>query len=155
MVDGLKKFSEDDFVEKTDLIYYYFSMHKIIPFALVGVGGFLGAIARYSVAIYFSKNTSLYFPFATFIVNILGCFLIGILSYIVVYVKILEPDYVRYFFSIGFVGAFTTFSTFELEISNLVNDKAYILSIIYILSSLLIGFLAVRLGAFFGRVITH
>lgn len=130
-------------------------MQKIIPFALVGIGGFLGAIARYGVAIFFSRNTSLYFPFATFVVNILGCFLIGFLSYIAVYVKIFEPDYIRYFFSIGFVGAFTTFSTFEMEISNLINDKAFILAIIYILSSLFIGFLAVKLGIFLGKVLTQ
>lgn len=130
-------------------------MQKIIPFILVGVGGFFGAIARYGVAIFFSKNTSLYFPFATFIVNIVGCFLIGLLSYIAVYVKILEPEYIRYFFSIGFVGAFTTFSTFELEVSNLINDKAFLLAIIYILSSLLLGFLAVKLGILLGKVLTQ
>lgn len=130
-------------------------MQKIIPFVLVGVGGFFGAIARYGVAIFFSKNTSLYFPFATFVVNIVGCFLIGLLSYIAVYVKILEPEYIRYFFSIGFVGAFTTFSTFELEISNLINDKAFLLAIIYILSSLLLGFIAVKLGILLGKVLTQ
>lgn len=128
-------------------------MQKIIPFALVGVGGFLGAIARFGVAIFFSRNTSLYFPFATFFVNILGCFFIGFLSYIAVYVKILEPEYIRYFFSIGFVGAFTTFSTFELEISNLINDKAFMLAIIYILSSLFFGFIAVKLGISLGKVL--
>jgi CrcB protein len=126
------------------VIYYYFKMQNLVPFILVGVGGFFGAIARYVVAIYFSKNTTLYFPFATFLVNILGCFMIGFLSYVAIYVKILEPEYIRYFFSIGFVGAFTTFSTFELEIYNLIGDKAIILALIYVFSSLIIGFLAVK-----------
>ncbi|MCX7771028.1 MAG: fluoride efflux transporter CrcB [Proteobacteria bacterium] len=130
-------------------------MQKIIPFILVGIGGFFGAIARYGVALYFSKNPTLYFPFATFVVNILGCFLIGFLSYIAIYVKIVQPEYIRYLLSIGFVGAFTTFSTFELEIYNLINDKALLLALIYVLSSIFVGFFAVRVGIYTGKLLTN
>lgn len=129
-------------------------MKKLFPFLLIGIGGFFGAIARFCIAQLFAKTYSSYFPFATFVTNIIGCFIIGVLSYISVYVKIIDPDYVRYLLSIGFVGAFTTFSTFELETYNLVNDNAYILALIYIFLSIILGFVAVRVGITVGRIFT-
>jgi len=128
-------------------------MNKLIPYLLVGLGGFFGAISRFLIAQFFSKGYSSYFPFHTFITNIIGCFIIGILSFIAVHVKVVDPDYVRYILSIGFVGAFTTFSTFELEIYTLFSDNAYILALLYILLSIFFGFIAVKFGISFGKLI--
>ncbi len=130
-------------------------MNKLIPYILVGIGGFFGAIARFLIAQIFSRSYTTYFPFHTFFTNIIGCFFIGILSFIAVHVKVVDPDYVRYILSIGFVGAFTTFSTFELETYTLFYDNAYILALLYILLSVLLGFIAVKLGISFGKILAN
>jgi len=121
-------------------------MNKLIPFILVGIGGFLGANARFIVGRIFTKYFTLYFPFGTLFINVSGSFLLGIVGYIAVYLKILDPDYFRYLFGIGFLGAYTTFSTFEYEINSLMDDGAILLSGLYILSSVILGLIAVKLG---------
>lgn len=121
-------------------------MKKLIPFLLVGIGGFLGANARYLTGRIFSKFFSFYFPISTFFVNITGCFLLGIVGYIAIYLRILDPDYFRYFLGIGFLGAFTTFSTFEYETNSLFEDGSFVVAAFYVFSSVVIGFIAVRLG---------
>lgn len=121
-------------------------MRKYLPFLLVGVGGFLGANARFLIGRFFSRFITFYFPFSTFFINITGSFFLGVVGYIAVYMRIVEPDYFRYLFGIGFLGAYTTFSTFEYETNSLIEDGAFLVALIYIVASVVFGLIAVKVG---------
>lgn len=111
---------------------------------LVGVGGFFGSIARYGVKLLTDKYLPFNFPYATLIVNLLGCFIIGLLFG---YVDRNHADSTLWMtVGIGFCGAFTTFSTFAMENNFLVADKQSTTAIIYMLISVVAGILLCRMG---------
>ena len=106
----------------------------------VCLGGFFGAMARYYLSNQIGKVTNLSFPIATFIINIFGCFLIGV---------VLNFDFsqsVYLLIALGFLGAFTTFSTFAVEVIQLVEKKQYVIALIYIISSGIIGISCTIIG---------
>jgi fluoride exporter len=112
---------------------------------LVGLGGFLGSVARYLIAVLFAGYLSSTFPFATLAVNIAGCFLIGILVALSDRSNILSPEW-RIFLTTGFCGGFTTFSTFSYESLRLMQDGEFLYLAINVLLSVAIGFAATYLG---------
>ena len=113
---------------------------------IIGIGGFLGAISRYYlsgwVQNYFLKETL--FPIGTFSVNIFGSLLLGFFHTLLLE-KNIDPS-LRLFINMGFLGAFTTFSTFSLETMNLIEDKEYFYSMINIFMSCVMGLIGVWLG---------
>ncbi len=119
-------------------------------FLVVGLGGFLGAIARYSVGIWIDALWRRDFPLATFIVNITGCFILGLFL-------TLAPERMpigplpRLPVATGFVGAYTTFSTFEYETQRLTTTGAFGWALVNVLTSVVAGFLAVKLGVMLAR----
>ena len=118
----------------------------ILNFLIVGTGGFLGSIGRYllSGAVYkiFSESS---FPHGTVVVNILGCFLIGFISGLVELRQLLSPE-ARLFVLIGFLGGFTTFSTFGYETISLLKNGEFFFASINILIQVIAGLTAVWLG---------
>ena len=90
-------------------------MRQLIPYLLVGIGGFLGANARFIVGTWIGATFGSRFPLGTFVVNISGCFLIGIIGTVVVERLVARPDHVQFLLAIGFLGAYTTFSAFAFE----------------------------------------
>jgi CrcB protein len=108
---------------------------------LVGVGGFVGSVARYLVAILFSSQVSSVFPFATLTVNIVGCFLIGILFALSDRGNVLSPEW-RILLTTGFCGGFTTFSTFSYESLRLMQDGEYLYLAAYVFVSVFVGLAA-------------
>ena len=111
-------------------------------FLLVGAGGFLGSILRYGAG-FIVKNVQ--FPFATFIVNILGCFIIGL----VYGLAVRDPNFPmesKLFLATGICGGFTTFSTFAFENMNLMNSGHYLNVLFYCLGSVILGTAAVFAG---------
>lgn len=111
---------------------------------LVGIGGFFGSIARYGVKLLTDKYLPLNFPYATLIVNLLGCFIIGLLFG---YVGKEHANSTLWMtMGIGFCGAFTTFSTFAMENNFLVADKQSTTAIVYTMVSLVAGILLCKLG---------
>lgn len=112
--------------------------------AAIAAGGALGAPARYEVAqiIHVAKDT---FPWATFWTNVSGSFALGFL--LVLIIERYPPTrYLRPFFATGFLGAFTTFSTFAVETDLLIKDGHAALGVAYALASLVVGFAAVWVG---------
>ena len=117
---------------------------------IVGVGGFVGSIARYLVQQGISKILPVIFPYGTLIVNIVGCFLIGIFFGLSEKGNILNPEW-RVFLTTGFCGGFTTFSTFSYEAFNLISEEQYTFLSLYISMSIVLGVAA----TFFAIILTR
>ncbi len=94
---------------------------------VIGAGGFLGAIFRYFLSNIFSKSTIISIPIGTYIINVLGSFAIGL-----IYGGNYFTDFQINFLTIGFLGAFTTFSTFNFELLQLYNEKKTLQFFIYV-----------------------
>jgi len=116
----------------------------------VAIGGAFGAAARYLINV--SPLADLFgkFPFHTFLINIGGSFLIGFLL-ILFTDKFTESENMRLAVTVGFLGAFTTFSTFELEIFELIRERYLTTAFIYLFLSVLLGFIGLLAGIWLGR----
>jgi CrcB protein len=114
------------------------------------IGGAAGTIARYLLAgaVYQFMGTS--FPYGTLIVNVSGCFILGILAALADKKFILGPD-ARLLLMIGFCGAFTTFSTLIFESDNLVKNGQILRAFTNIFASVILGFVLFRVGGLLGE----
>lgn len=119
---------------------------------LVGVGGFLGAAARYLVDGWVSRATGGAFPFGTLLVNLSGSFVLGVLFALTIERAALPSD-LRAPVMIGFIGAYTTFSTWMLESWRLVEDGVWLAATANIAGSVVLGITAVFLGLAVGRLV--
>jgi CrcB protein len=115
-------------------------------FMLVGAGGLLGSVARYLVALAI-PFASVGFPYATLTVNLLGSFLIGLISELGLTTTMLTPE-TRLFLTTGFCGGFTTFSTFMYETMSLARDGEMLYAGMYFAGSAVGG----MIGLFFGML---
>ena len=116
----------------------------------IAVGGSLGAVARYLINISPLGTVLAKFPLPTFIINIVGSFLIGFLM-IVFADKYVVNENIRMAVIVGFLGAFTTFSTFEMEIFGLVREREFFTGFLYLFLSVFVGFVGVVAGVELGR----
>jgi len=121
-------------------------MNRLLPFFLVGIGGFLGANARYVTAKWVGTWVDARFPLGTFLINMSGSFLLGLLGGLLAAKLVPRGDDVRLALGVGFLGAFTTFSTFEFETHALFEDGVWLTALTNIFLSLFLGLLAVRAG---------
>ncbi len=125
-------------------------METTLKIFAIAVGGSAGAVARYLInasplAGMFGK-----FPLPTFVINITGSFLIGFLM-IVFTDKVVVSENVRMAVIVGFLGAFTTFSTFEIEIYGLVRERHFTTAFLYLFLSVFVGFVGVVAGVAAGK----
>lgn len=109
----------------------------------IALFGALGSLARYGVGVWV-RSLGVAFPYGTLIVNVVGCLVLGFVSTLALENRVSET--VRLAVVVGFCGAFTTFSTFELEVFNTLLEGRIWVAVLYVVSSLLLGFLAVFLG---------
>lgn len=127
-------------------------MELAVRLFFIGIGGAFGAVARHLLNIsplagHFEK-----FPLPTFIINITGSMLLGFVM-IVFADKIVVNENLRMAVIVGFLGAFTTFSTFEAEIFGLLRERLWGLTLIYLSASVVVGFLGLFAGVWLGRKI--
>lgn len=116
----------------------------------IALGGAIGSVLRYLTTVLVSKYWSSQFPLATFIANVLGCFLIGFL------IGILEKNnvsnsHLKWFLMTGFCGGYTTFSAFGYENYSLFQSNNSMLAFTYIGLSVFVGIMAVGLGLFISK----
>ena len=110
----------------------------------VGIGGFLGAISRYSIGLFLTTTNSNSLPYPTLFINVFGCFLFG---YFVNHNLILNSHFpLKEFLLIGILGGFTTYSTFGFEFILLLQNGNSTIAVIYIFLSLIFGGLAIFAG---------
>lgn len=123
----------------------------MLKYIVVGIGGFLGAIARYALGTYVGSRYGVRFPYGTFVINVSGSFLIGLMM--VLLARTTVSAYWRYLIPIGFIGAYTTFSTFEYETLRALQGGQVVTGLLNVVLSLVVGFVAVWAGFALGRIL--
>ena len=117
----------------------------LLQYLMIGIGGFLGAIFRFFVSTRVQEASKSFFPVGTLIVNMLGCLLIGFILGIINNNPLLGLT-TKNLLVTGFLGAFTTFSTFGYETFILIRDKKIIQALANVFIQIIVGILAVWLG---------
>ena len=114
-------------------------------YLLIAVGGALGSMARYWVGSSISGRTGTRFPYGTLVINLTACVIIGFTLTYFGRRADLSPAW-RFFVPIGFIGAYSTFSTYEWETLSTMRSGAYMLAALYALGSLILGLAATWCG---------
>ena len=117
----------------------------MLKLLLVGAGGFVGAVLRYSISGWVHRYFGGVFPLGILVVNVLGCLAIGIMMGLLEQRQVLSPN-ARLFWMIGLLGAFTTFSTFGYDTFELLREKSLWLGAVNIVGNVVLGLLAVWCG---------
>jgi len=120
--------------------------------AIVGLGGFLGAVCRHMMSEFVARNYNGVFPFATLIVNVFGCFLLGLCIFFLEKNTHLSPA-IKLGLGTGFLGAFTTFSTFGVETHNLLTQGEQMKAFLNVGGNLFLGLIAVFVAFHFVETI--
>ena len=123
---------------------------SLIQVVSVAMGGAVGAVARFSVAVMIEQKSTTLFPWGTFTVNAVGCLVLGALFEMGTWITI-GPE-LRLALTVGVLGAFTTFSTFALETLNLFRDREWLWATANLTGNLLVGLLACLIGVWLARV---
>jgi len=119
---------------------------------LIGIGGLLGANARYLVSVWAARRIGPNFPYGTLIVNLSGSLLLGFLVTVIASLGAYQRE-VQLLVPLGFVGAYTTFSTFAYESVGLLRRRAYGLAATNVLGSTMLGLLGAWIGIVVARAI--
>ncbi len=112
---------------------------------IVGIGGFAGAVSRFFISTKVQEKTGSFFPYGTLTVNMLGCFIIGVIFSILEYSQIMGPGF-KHLIVTGFLGALTTFSTFSYETFELIREKNILQALANIFIQIIAGVILVFLG---------
>jgi CrcB protein len=128
------------------------AMSALMPYILVGVGGFIGANARFVIARLVGAMFETKFPLGTFVINISGSFVLGLLGAILAQRVMASSESLRLALGVGFLGAYTTFSTFEYETHALFDDGSWFTATTNMVASLFVGLIAVRAGIIVARL---
>jgi CrcB protein len=123
-------------------------MQKLL---LIGLAGALGALARYGLGGLVQRYAGVTFPWGTFVVNIIGAFLFGFIWSLVEQRLVISVE-TRVIILSGFLGAFTTFSSFMFETSSLIGEAQWGLAVLNVVGQVILGLMAMFLGLAAGRV---
>jgi fluoride exporter len=119
------------------------------PIAISG-GAIAGALCRYYLTVWSVSRWGNAFPYGTFGINLTGCGLMGLIVSLTASPGAIEPEW-RLFLVTGFLGAYTTFSTYGLESLMLLQQRSWAIGLIYWWGSSLLGLVAVQLGGWLGQ----
>jgi CrcB protein len=122
----------------------------LLDVLLVGSGGFLGANARYLLAKAIAERYGTAFPYGTLLINVTGSLIIGVLLTYLTDRANISPNY-RLLFVVGFLGAYTTFSTYTYDTLTLIQDNDWPRALLYLGSTIILGMAAVTVGMWIGR----
>lgn len=119
----------------------------------VGSGGFFGAVSRYALGNWVASKLGTSFPYGTLVINLTGCLILGFFGTLALQRATLIPPEARLLVAVGFVGAYTTFSTFGFETIRLLEENSLVLALAYVLGSVLLGLLMTYLGVIAARAL--
>jgi CrcB protein len=132
------------------------AVHTLVKVGLVAFGSAVGGLARWGVGLLAARLFGIAFPWGTFAINVTGCLFLGWFGTLLgdgllQGVGWIDADGLRLMLAVGFVGAYTTFSTFEYESDKMLREGDSFLGWTYIFLSVFVGLAAVRLGVFLAR----
>jgi CrcB protein len=119
-------------------------------YLMIALGGAMGALARFQVATMIQSRVTAGFPWGTFWVNVSGCLVMGVATTLLTERLVVNPQW-RFLIPIGFIGAYTTFSTFELELFRANTEGAWLIGGAYLVGSVIAGYVALWAGVVLAR----
>lgn len=119
---------------------------------MVALGGSVGAMSRFGLSTLINHHVKTTFPIATLSINVIGSLFMGI-CFVIITERMPSMESYRPLVMVGFLGAFTTFSTFSLEIVSLINQQAWLSALSYLLLSCLLSVLGLAIGIFIARAL--
>jgi fluoride exporter len=126
----------------------------LTKYLAVAAGGALGSALRYYLGGSALARAAAPFPTATFVINVTGSFILGFFLTLATERMNVSP-HLRLAVAVGFVGAYTTFSTFEYETARLIEEGGFTLAVLNVILSVVVGFVAVFGGIYAARMIEH
>ncbi len=124
-------------------------VRNVIAISLGAIGG---ALSRYYLTLWFIQRFGTTFPYGTFFINLTGCFCMGFFATLALERVAVIPPEVRLLVAVGFLGAYTTFSTYGLDTINLIRARSFIAASFYWAGSAILGIIGVQLGVFLARL---
>jgi fluoride exporter len=119
---------------------------------MIAAGGALGALARYQLAAMIQARVPPGFPWGTFVVNVSGCLVMGAVATLFTEKLVVHPHW-RFLIPIGFIGAYTTFSTFEYETFRAIAEGSWTIGAMNVIGSVVAGYVALWLGVVLARAL--
>lgn len=116
----------------------------------IAAGGAVGSVLRYWLSTWVYALAGRGFPYGTLVVNVLGCFAVGVL-FVVLLERLSDDTVLRAGLLIGLIGGFTTFSTFSLETFNLIEEGEWLKALLNMAGSVVLGLGATWIGVLLGR----
>ncbi len=118
----------------------------------ISLGAIGGALSRYYLTLWFIQRFGTSFPYGTFFINLTGCFCMGLFTTLALERVIVISPEVRLVVAVGFLGAYTTFSTYGLDTINLIRGRGFTSASFYWAGSAILGIISVQLGVFLARL---
>lgn len=119
----------------------------------VSLGAIAGALSRYCITLWFLQRFGVAFPYGTFVINITGCFIMGFFFTLAAERILTITPEIKLLVATGFLGSYTTFSTYGLDTVTLIGTQRFTPALIYWLGSAVLGILSVQLGVFLARLL--